>query len=249
MQSNKNFAEIAQLESAAYIATLAIDPDFALVDLSVQQCIDCASDPDEDAEVILDDEFNPLPPPYTVGHCLEYATTHNIQPVSVYPSRELFEEKQCRVHDQADKGRGKKFQIDLAANEGWVYASSVTYVTPSSETALQTAIEGRPVVVSVQASSSAFQFWSGVGILNSADCGTVVDHSLLAVGFATDGETDYYLAQNSWGTDWGDDGYIKIAVETGDTVGLCGIQTEPVYADITLVDAPSAPEVVVVVTP
>lgn len=77
-----------------------------------------------------------------------------------------------------------------------------------------------------------FQFYTS-GVLNSSKCGTNLDHGVLAVGFGYDdaASTSYYLVKNSWGTSWGDEGYIKIA-DNGDGSGICGIQLEPVRAVI-----------------
>jgi len=40
-----------------------------------------------------------------------------------------------------------------------------------------------------------------------------VNHAVTLVGYGTDAETkeDYWLVRNSWGPDWGLDGFIKIA--------------------------------------
>eukprot|EP01114_Cavostelium_apophysatum_P002164 TRINITY_DN11885_c0_g1_i1.p1 TRINITY_DN11885_c0_g1~~TRINITY_DN11885_c0_g1_i1.p1 ORF type:complete len:294 (-),score=16.88 TRINITY_DN11885_c0_g1_i1:41-883(-) len=35
-------------------------------------------------------------------------------------------------------------------------------------------------------------------------------HSVKVIGFGVENGTDYWLVQNSWGTDWGIDGYFKI---------------------------------------
>ena len=39
-------------------------------------------------------------------------------------------------------------------------------------------------------------------------------HALSAVGWGHDEESDidYAIMRNSWGTDWGDDGYFKLAL-------------------------------------
>jgi len=60
------------------------------------------------------------------------------------------------------------------------------------------------------------------GVLDSTDCGTVLNHAVAAVGYGTENGKDYYIVRNSWGTSWGDEGYIKIAAVEGK--GICGIQ-------------------------
>ena len=48
------------------------------------------------------------------------------------------------------------------------------------------------------------------GIL-SCPSNCVVDHAVLLVGY----DTDYWFIKNSWGDDWGDNGYIKISRASG----------------------------------
>jgi C1A family cysteine protease len=45
---------------------------------------------------------------------------------------------------------------------------------------------------------------------------------VLAVGYGKEGDSEYFLVKNSWGTQWGDNGFVKIGVAEGE--GICGIQ-------------------------
>jgi C1A family cysteine protease len=61
--------------------------------------------------------------------------------------------------------------------------------------------------------------------LDSAACGTYLDHAITAVGYGYDSASGliYYIVRNSWGVNWGDQGYIKIAA-IENSAGICGIQ-------------------------
>jgi len=70
-----------------------------------------------------------------------------------------------------------------------------------------------PVAVAIEADQFAFQGYTG-GIITTG-CGKKLDHGVLAVGY---GE-GYILVKNSWGANWGVDGYVKMAP------GQCGVTT------------------------
>jgi C1A family cysteine protease len=108
-----------------------------------------------------------------------------------------------------------------------VYVSTYTNVQANSASQLMAAISQGPVSVTVEADKMAFQGYTG-GILNSAACGTNLDHAITAVGYGNKDGQNYYIVRNSWGPTWGDQGYIMIAAVEG-TAGICGIQQQSVY--------------------
>jgi C1A family cysteine protease len=106
--------------------------------------------------------------------------------------------------------------------------SGNTQVTPNSALALKTAIADGPVSVAIEADTFVFQFYSG-GILNSASCGTDLDHAVIAIGYGVDAtKGEYYIVRNSWGPTWGLKGYVNIAGGK-DGAGICGIQSDASY--------------------
>ncbi|KAK3143408.1 hypothetical protein QOZ80_4AG0299950 [Eleusine coracana subsp. coracana] len=61
-------------------------------------------------------------------------------------------------------------------------------------------------------------------------CGTSLDHGVVAVGYGTDEDgKDYWLVRNSWGPDWGEAGYIRMARNVTSRAGKCGIAMEASY--------------------
>jgi len=83
-----------------------------------------------------------------------------------------------------------------------------------------------PVSVAIDASHKSFQLYSW-GIYDEPMCQNDLndlDHGVLVVGFG-DG---YWQVKNSWGTEWGNDGYIMMS---RDEDNQCGIAT---YATIAV---------------
>ena len=111
--------------------------------------------------------------------------------------------------------------------KGVVTATSAARVQANSVAALKAAIAISPVSVSIEADTRVFQGYTG-GILNSAKCGTNLDHGVLAVGYGTENGQDFYIVKNSWGPTWGEKGYIRIAAVNG--AGICGIQLDSAQA-------------------
>jgi C1A family cysteine protease len=48
------------------------------------------------------------------------------------------------------------------------------------------------------------------GIMTPSQCGQSVDHCVQLVGFDASGSTPYWIVRNSWGTGWGQQGYIYL---------------------------------------
>jgi len=117
-----------------------------------------------------------------------------------------------------------------AKSANGIAASKITGyrdVTENSETALQAAVARQPVSVAIEADQSAFQFYSS-GVFDST-CGSSVDHGVLLVGYGTDGGSEYWKVKNSWGTTWGEDGYIRMARNVASSAGQCGIASMASY--------------------
>jgi len=95
----------------------------------------------------------------------------------------------------------------------------------SSSNSLQSALNSNPVSVAVEADQSAFQSYSG-GIVSSG-CGTNLDHGVLAVGY--DSSAGYFKVKNSWGSSWGDNGYLKISTSGN----VCGIKSQPSFPKVS----------------
>ncbi|KAJ1424638.1 Peptidase C1A, papain C-terminal [Sesbania bispinosa] len=120
-----------------------------------------------------------------------------------------------------------------------VQVKSYEKVPSNSEEALLKAVANQPVSVSVDAGGD-FQFYSS-GIF-TGECGTELDHAVTVVGYGADNDdgTKYWIVKNSWGTEWGEEGYIRMKRDIDAKEGLCGIAMDASYPNINYVHVPNA---------
>ena len=102
------------------------------------------------------------------------------------------------------------------------YLKSWNYVHPS-QLALLYWITKQPISIAVDA-SMCWDSYSG-GVINATNCPSaldppMLDHGVIAVGFDLRGPQPYFLVRNSWGTGWGEAGYVKIAINMTHSGGL-----------------------------
>ncbi len=74
----------------------------------------------------------------------------------------------------------------------------------------------------------------------TGECGTDLDHGVLVVGYGTEHGLDYWIVKNSWGSYWGERGYLRMQRNIeANSFGLCGINIEPSYAIKTSPNPPN----------
>uniref|UniRef100_A0A1D1YV59 Oryzain alpha chain n=1 Tax=Anthurium amnicola TaxID=1678845 RepID=A0A1D1YV59_9ARAE len=100
-------------------------------------------------------------------------------------------------------------------------------VPVNDELSLKKAVANQPVSVAIEAGGRNFQLYKS-GIFDGA-CGTDLDHGVVAVGYGTENEKDYWTIRNSWGDKWGEAGYVRIERNIANSTGKCGIAIEPSY--------------------
>ncbi|CAL8150596.1 unnamed protein product [Prunus armeniaca] len=102
-------------------------------------------------------------------------------------------------------------------------------VPQNNESALLQAVANQPVSVYIDAEAEEFKHYSG-GVY-TGPCGTTLTHAVTIVGYDTteDDGTKYWLVKNSWGEEWGENGYMRIQRDIDAREGLCGIAMGAFY--------------------
>ena len=169
-----------------------------LVSLSEQQLVDCARRPD-----------------YECAGCgggwpwsaIDYVSNHGLCTEEAYPY--LGYDSDC-----------KESECEVA-----VKTVDKVLLPMADEESLANAVAITPVSITLDA--SAMQLYRS-GIITS--CTEYINHAVLAVGYDVEEESGikYWIVKNSWGEDWGEEGYCRIEKDVGG-MGRCGITYSSVY--------------------
>ncbi|KAG2787669.1 hypothetical protein JG687_00013100 [Phytophthora cactorum] len=216
------FAGVAAVESR-----YAIENSVQASPLSVEQVLSCSADLDH-IRSKFEDNMTSSSEGCSGGMAfltyayLQLAKPHGISCGSAYP------------YVMATNGTHPQCSSSLTANVAVAWESNVSdyKVVAASEKALLRAVTSGPVTANIDATGDGFRHYAG-GIYDAQDClsdGEEVNHAVVVVGFGeTDAGEKFWIIRNTWGTMWGEDGYMRIA--RGSSVGDYGPCNLYVYAD------------------
>lgn len=121
-----------------------------------------------------------------------------------------------------DPPHDKAYQI-----ASWEYVCGSAYCQPTVDQLKQALYDHGPLTVSVCA-DTAFMNYSG-GVFTGPGCSTL-NHGVVLVGWNDDDSC--WIVRNSWGTAWGENGYMRIQY------GVSGIGSEACYVEYESAPAP-----------
>ncbi|XP_021654621.1 vignain-like [Hevea brasiliensis] len=113
-------------------------------------------------------------------------------------------------------------------NSPMVTIDGYEMVPENDENALMKAVANQPVAIAMDADGNDIQFYYE-GVF-TGHCGRELNHGVALVGYgATRDGTKYWIVKNSWGPEWGENGYIRMQRGIEADEGLCGITLEASY--------------------
>jgi len=136
---------------------------------------------------------------------------HGVDTEKSYPYKAR-QQRKC-AFKKADVGADDKGYTDLPQGD---------------EDALKVALATQgPISVAIDAGHPSFQHYNGSVYYEKKCSSEQLDHGVLAVGYGTDPDHgDYWIVKNSWGPEWGEEGYIRMARNKNNH---CGIATLPSF--------------------
>merc|ERR1712173_267713 len=100
--------------------------------------------------------------------------------------------------------------------------------TKNSESELTSALaQVGAIGIAIDAGGIGFQLYSGGVYVSNTCSSTRLNHAVTAVGYGNLSGQDYFTVKNSWGTAWGDAGYILMGRNMNNQ---CGVAATPAYA-------------------
>lgn len=110
--------------------------------------------------------------------------------------------------------------------------SNYVDVNPTENDLKQAVATVGPISVGIDASHQDFQLYKS-GVYSNSECSsTTLDHAVLVVGYGTtepqQGGSDYWIVKNSWGPDWGMNGYVLMSRNNNNNCGIASKASYPV---------------------
>uniref|UniRef100_A0A914DP48 Peptidase C1A papain C-terminal domain-containing protein n=1 Tax=Acrobeloides nanus TaxID=290746 RepID=A0A914DP48_9BILA len=124
--------------------------------------------------------------------------------------------------------------------DDWYYVGTWTWGGLPNETlAAETLVEIGPLSHAFWVPYSLFNYNGGIYHPTTAECQDAVGagHETAVVGFGEEGGVPYWIIKNSWGPDWGENGYFRLY--RGD--GTCNEYGRPMLAAVIRKPTTSAP--------
>lgn len=174
----------------------------------------------------------------TCGSCWAFCSTANIENLYAikYGKKEYFSEQQlvdCDRRSSGCKGGWPASAMqDIMNRGGLIYEQKYPYEN-NDDSSCRFSSQNVGVKLSGYKSlksgdennmanyiSSTSTTWNAIdatklqyykkGVMGPSNCGNGVNHAVTTVGYGKEKNTEYWIVKNSWGKNWGEQGYARI---------------------------------------
>lgn len=145
-------------------------------------------------------------------------------------------EKSCTSTCSWDNQKAFSGKLD------WYYAVPNGDGDDQDEEGLATALaKYGPLTISLNANWDNHADWHADGVyygINDTCANTRTDHAVQLIGYDKNADPPYWKIRNSWGSDWGENGYIRIPYGAKN---YCGVANEAVLIRVSTGDGAPMP--------
>ncbi|KAM7410347.1 hypothetical protein PAMA_001676 [Pampus argenteus] len=147
-----------------------------------------------------------------MANAYDYVVSNGLQSTSTYPYTSV-DNQPCY------------YNTGLAV----AHIKDYRFIPKGDEQALADAVATiGPITVAIDADHASFLFYSS-GIYNEPNCNpNNLSHAVLLVGYGSEGGQDYWIIKNSWGTSWGEGGFMRLVRDGRNTCGIASYALYPI---------------------
>ena len=128
-------------------------------------------------------------------------------------SNELYPYK--AVDDNCKCNNSNKLLREIGSN-----ITKYKFTIPKSKYDLMKSLQNGPICIAIDANSYIFRFYKS-GIIDMPLKSSEINHAVILTGYDCYENGTYWIIQNSWGENWGDNGYVKLKAIDGEGILSC----------------------------
>ena len=117
--------------------------------------------------------------------------------------------------------KDQECSIDKHIKAAGSQLSEYQFTIPKSMLDMKLNVIQTPIAIALDADNIFFRFYKSGVIDVPANYSSTMNHAVLLVGFDYDEDGMYWIIQNSWGKDWGENGFCRIRARPGKGVLEC----------------------------
>lgn len=104
------------------------------------------------------------------------------------------------------------------------YTTGYAYTAQNDLEGFKASIRDQPQTIAFGVADEFMYYFSGV---YQGECTAAVNHGMVAIGYGSEDGVEYAIVRNSWGENWGEDGYVRVEMGEESDGGKCMMMQYP----------------------